>query len=78
MSGLKVKELNESAVYECRLSGKRVLIVKIESQTTKDTDGKETTAPEYKAGKVCIQIDTGDMKYSLIELHDGQLTQIKS
>ena len=71
--GLQVSELKVGEIYGCRLSDRKVLVIETEAKTVTDADGKESSIPSVKAGKIAIQHESGDMKYILIELHDGQL-----
>lgn len=74
-TGLQVKELEVGNIYACSLSSHKVLIIETEPKTVTDADGKDSSIPSVKAGKICIKHDSGDMKYILIELHDGQLRE---
>lgn len=78
VTGLQVSELKIGEIYGCRLSDRKVLIIETEPKTVTDADGKETSMPAVKAGKIAIQHESGDMKYILIELHDGQLRKLKT
>jgi hypothetical protein len=76
VKGLKVEDLAVGEIYECLISFRRnlVLVIQTEPKTVIDADGKETSI-SVKAGKIAIMHDSGDMKYILIELHDGQLAE---
>jgi hypothetical protein len=74
-TGLQVKDLSVGSVYKCQLSSCNVLIIETEAKTAKDEEGKEHSIPSVKAGKIAILHESGDMKFILIELHDGQLIE---
>tara|TARA_R110000850_G_scaffold46456_2_gene116898 strand:- start:203 stop:430 length:228 start_codon:yes stop_codon:yes gene_type:complete len=75
---MKLKKLEVGEIYKCKLSDRKVLIVMTEAQNVKDEKGNDVSIPEQKVGKMLVQIETGDFKYSLIALHDGQLEEINS
>lgn len=75
---MKVKELKEGTIYKCLLSKREVLVIKTDEQTVKNAEDKDVIIPETIAGKIVVELDSGDFKYSCIELHDGQLTKLNS
>lgn len=70
---MKVKDLSVGNIYQCLLSGKKVLIIETEEQEQKDEKGKVIKViPPAKAGKAVVNLDNGDYKFVYTEIHDGQ------
>lgn len=69
---MKVEDLKVGEIYRCVLSRSKVLIVK--AYAPKKTEDEEPLL--VNSGKVCVMVE-GIPSYSLIELHDGQLEEIK-
>jgi len=67
---MKLQELKLGKVYKCTLSNYDVLIVEAPVLVDQETQTTELR----KSGKVWM---SEEKKFSLIELHDGQLTEIK-
>jgi hypothetical protein len=64
---MKVDELKVGGLYLCSLSSHKVLVI------DHLTDEKTKTIEIKRAGKVW---DEDGRKFSLIELHDGQLVEL--
>ena len=63
---MKVKNLTIGGVYRCAMSNRNVLIVTADMVVNQETSETKSVT----SGKVWIE---SELKYSLIELHDGQL-----
>lgn len=68
---MKVVELELGKLYQCILSDYTVLIVEAPVLIDRETNTTELK----KSGKVWME---EEKKFSLIELHDGQLIEFKS
>ena len=73
---MKLDELEEGKLYTCVLTGVTTLTLMTEKHTSKDEEGKETVHPSKMIGKIAVKQEDGSFKYSLLELHDGQLEEI--
>ncbi len=73
---MKKKDLKEGVIYRCKLSNVKVLTVLMPEQLTKDQKGDDITMPETMVGRIVVCMDTGDFKYVMIEINDGQLEEV--
>lgn len=80
---MKTSELKAGEMYECILSGNKMLIVETQKQTGEEEQkikgGKTIKVPTFetvKAGKLCFVKD-GVPNFMFNELHDGQMKKIK-
>ena len=72
---MKVDKLKVGEIYRCNLSGCKILIIMTGDQKDKDGD---VIKESIKAGKFALKDLDGSFKYMFTDLHDGQLTEIKS
>ncbi len=73
---MKLKDLIEGEVYECVLSGNKMLVVS--TKKTIEGEGKKpSTTTDIKAGKYIIE-QNGTKTFVYDELYNGQLKEIKT
>ena len=74
---MKVEGLEEGKIYKCRLSKQDVLVVKAKRETKAATKKAGAETEDITAGKACVMRE-GMPQFMHIELHDGQLEEIKN
>ena len=70
---MKLEELEEGKIYKCKLSGRKMLVLKSTKTLPPEGKGKEPTVEEVWVGKFPLLKKDGTFTFVYDELYDGQL-----